>query len=520
MDADDIALLDVLDREITLVGIEVSLYSLAINGYAISRLLGIAILVKIARHHLVANPSWNTNQEIGILHTTLLHSNLDIAIPRILGSLLQNYILAIHLDGRCIAGKEIHVDIVILHAIEIARNRRDEAAQITWAAGTSKPRLAGSVVICIEGILAIARQWVRIEETTTIHTHTRNDTIIQTTLQTVDILALAVKQEHALKEINHRDGCTGLVVGCHVWQLIVITKCLTCMAGTYSTCKIVFLANDVFKNAVDHLHIGRILGQGSHIGDTGIHISSTNSMTYRLFLLQDRSLALRIWVADMSLATIIEQILSLIQILLLAGQGIETSQRHLCNLMSRNNGSLSNLRTYFPYHTIGIALGDVQELGATCSLIVSTGCIYHVTEIVKLVAQILILDPTLISRPSVWMLWVDSTSGIEIAIWLLCRTYHIEHAVDISLQLLVRISLEDIAGSFDGLVNIGIIEREAHELAHIPLFGLQARMVRMLQSIGSHLEILVTVLALTLAESQWHSYLTGSLQAGTPEGVL
>ena len=292
------------------------------------------------------------------------------------------------------------------------------------------------------------------------------------------------------------------------------------MAGTYSTCKIVFLANDVFKNAVDHLHIGRILGQGSHIGNTGIHIAGTHRMTYRLLLLQDRSLTLRIWVADMSLATIIEQILSLIQILLLTGQGIETSQSHLCNLMTRNDGSLSWLRTYFLYHAISIALGDVQELGATRSLIVSTGCIYHVTEVVKLVARLLVLDPTLISRPSVWMLWVDGTGGIEIAIWLLCRTYHIEHAVDISLQLLVRISLEDVAGTFDGLIHIGIIEREAHKLAHIPLLGIQARVVRMLQGIGSHLEVLVTVLALTLAESQWHGYLSGSLQSGTPEGVL
>ena len=292
------------------------------------------------------------------------------------------------------------------------------------------------------------------------------------------------------------------------------------MAGTYTTCKIVFLANDVLENTVNHLHIGRILGQGSHIGNTGIHISGTNCMTNSLFLLQDRSLALRIWVADMSLATIIEQILSLIQILLLAGQGIETSQSHLGNLMTRNDGSLSCLRTYFPYHTIGIALGDVQELGATCSLIVSTGCIYHVTEVVKLVAQILILHPTLISRPSVWMFRVDGTGCIEITIRLLCSTHHIEHAVDVSLQLLVRISLENVAGTFDGLIHIGIIEREAHELAHIPLLGLQARVVRMLQGIGSHLEVLVTVLAFALAESQWHGYLSGSLQSGTPESIL
>ena len=39
MDADYIALLDVIDREITLVGIEISLHSLAVYGYCVSRLL-------------------------------------------------------------------------------------------------------------------------------------------------------------------------------------------------------------------------------------------------------------------------------------------------------------------------------------------------------------------------------------------------------------------------------------------------------------------------------------------------
>ena len=178
MDADDIALLDVLDREITLVGIEVSLYSLAVYGYGVCWLLCIAILVKVARYYLVANPSRNTDQEVGILHTALLHSNLDVAVPRILGSLLQNHILAIHLDGRCITGKEVYIDVVILHTIEITWNRRDEAAQVTRAAGTAEPWLAGGVAISIEGILAVARQWVRIEESAAIHAHTRDDTII------------------------------------------------------------------------------------------------------------------------------------------------------------------------------------------------------------------------------------------------------------------------------------------------------------------------------------------------------
>ena len=51
-----------------------------------------------------ADPSRNTDQEVGILYAALLHSNLDITVPRILGSLLQNHILTFYLDGRCIAG--------------------------------------------------------------------------------------------------------------------------------------------------------------------------------------------------------------------------------------------------------------------------------------------------------------------------------------------------------------------------------------------------------------------------------
>ena len=37
------------------------------------------------------------DQEVGILYTALLHSNFDIAVPRILSSFLQNHILTIYL---------------------------------------------------------------------------------------------------------------------------------------------------------------------------------------------------------------------------------------------------------------------------------------------------------------------------------------------------------------------------------------------------------------------------------------
>ena len=222
----------------------------------------------------------------------------------------------------------------------------------------------------------------------------------------------------------------------------------------------------------------------------------------------------------MCLATIVEQILSLIEIFLLTRQGVKTSQSHLGNLMTWHHGSLSCLWPHLLDYTISITLGDVEELGATRSLIMSASRIHHVTEVVELMAQHLFLLPSLVTTPSMRMLWVDGTSCIEIAIRLLCRSDHVEHTVDISLQLFVGIGLEDIASTFDGLIDIGIIEGESHKLAHVPGRGIQSLMTRMLQGIGSHLEILVTVLALTFAESQRNRHFLCGLQTSTPKGVL
>ena len=67
---------------------------------------------------------------------------------------------------------------------------------------------------------------------------------------------------------------------------------------------------------------------------------------------------------------------------------------------------------------------------------------------------------------------IDGTRRVKVAIRLLGSRHNVEDAVDISLQLLVWISLQHVAGPFDGLVNVSIIERETHELAHIPFVRL------------------------------------------------
>ena len=135
--------------------------------------------------------------------------------------------------------------------------------------------------------------------------------------------------------------------------------------------------------------------------------------------------------------------------------------------MSRYHASLSWVRTYLLNHAVGIADGDVEELAATCSLPVSHGTFYHVTEVVELVAQILFLAPALVASPEMRMLRILCTGGIEVSVRFLSLTDDVEHAVDISLQLIVWIGLEHIAGALDSLVRVGIVEAIRHQLTHV-----------------------------------------------------
>ena len=158
------------------------------------------------------------------------------------------------------------------------------------------------------------------------------------------------------------------------------------------------------------------------------------------------------------LATIVQQKFGLIKVFFLTGEDIQTGQSHLGNLMTRHYTSLSWFWTHLPDNAVGITFGNVEELRTACSLIVGAGGIHHVSEVVEFVARMLLCCPASVGSPSVRMLRVDGTGGIEITVRFLGGTHHIEHGVDISLQFGIGISLEYIRGTFDGLIDIGVIE--------------------------------------------------------------
>ena len=99
--------------------------------------------------------------------------------------------------------------------------------------------------------------------------------------------------------------------------------------------------------------------------------------------------------------------------------------------MARHHTSLSWVGTNLSHHAVGIALGDVEEFCGACSLIVGTGGIYHVTEVIELMTCMLLRCPTLIGSPAVGMLRVNGAGGIEIAVGLLSSCHNIKYRVDI-----------------------------------------------------------------------------------------
>ena len=177
MDAHHVAFLPVaIDDEIAVL--QFSVHLLAIDAHFVGAEDIVVIGIEVAGHYLVLYPPRNTDEHVEGLGLVLQHLDGDIAVPGVVGGLLQGHVLAVHLDGGRIGSKEVHVEIVVLDTIDIAWHRGDEATEVRGTTGTAEPRLARHRVVGIETVMAVARQGVGIEELTSVDAHATDDTII------------------------------------------------------------------------------------------------------------------------------------------------------------------------------------------------------------------------------------------------------------------------------------------------------------------------------------------------------
>ena len=274
-------------------------------------------------------------------------------------------------------------------------------------------------------MLAHRLQRIGIEESVALERHPTDKSVIKCALQNIVVLRISMEQEQSVVNIHITDGGTRLTVGTHIWQFIILAKSLAIRGGADTTGDIEFLCDDVVPDSIDGLDIVLVASKCSHISHTGIHISSTDGMTYGLILLNNGLMSLRVVVHNCGLATIVEEELGLVEVFLIASNQIEFGKSHLCYLMTGHYTRLTRIRTNLLAYDIGIADSDIEELSASCSLIMGDGSLYHVTEVIEFMAQVFLLTPAFVASPLMWLLRILGAGSVEISVRLLSGSYYI-----------------------------------------------------------------------------------------------
>ena len=126
--------------EITVL--QFTLYRFSIYFHCIAQTLSIQISVQVTGNYLITHPSRNTDFHCKLSGIVFVDTDSDITVPRIMSGLLQRNSLTLYLQVRSIGHKQIHIHVLVLHRINISRQRGDKTTDIGRAAGTTEPRLA------------------------------------------------------------------------------------------------------------------------------------------------------------------------------------------------------------------------------------------------------------------------------------------------------------------------------------------------------------------------------------------
>ena len=96
------------------------LYGLAIDSDGVAEALVVGIAVEIRRNHLSLDPSGDTQFQGERASDGAVNRESDGTIPWIVGLLGEGQPLALHLQSSRVADKEVYIDILVLHSIDIA----------------------------------------------------------------------------------------------------------------------------------------------------------------------------------------------------------------------------------------------------------------------------------------------------------------------------------------------------------------------------------------------------------------
>ena len=93
--------------------------------------------------------------------------------------------------------------------------------------------------------------------------------------------------------------------------------------------------------------------------------------------------------------------------------------------------------------------------------VVGDGGLEQVAEVVELVAVVAFEHPALGAGPAVRLLRVDRPRRVDVAVGLLRGGDLRDQAVDVGVELRIRVDVERVGRALDDLVDVGVVERIA-----------------------------------------------------------
>ena len=357
-------------------------------------------------------------------------------------------------------GKQVDVQAVSARGIDITRQGRQEAGYIGRAAGDLEP---GTPLILAGGF-----ERVLVEEPVSAQGDTREEPVVDDSLQDVDVLGVSVELEKTLVPECVADRSAGLGVGMGIGKLIVGPEGFVLSGRADPSRDVKLLPRDIVPKPVDGCRVFRPSAQRRDIGHPGIHIGGPDRMPDRLRLLEhgpvileillgvvdDKRRVGRIGLSPMIVPALVQEEPGQVEILPVAGDSVKLAEPDLDLLVSGKGAPLP--RPEGANEQVGIFEGNVEEAALAGRDMVGDGRLIHVADVIELVADPQV-RPALRSRARCRVLGVDGARREHVPVRFLGLADDGDEFIQLLPEFLVGIGAKRIGGCLHRLEDVAVV---------------------------------------------------------------
>ena len=159
--------------------------------------------------------------------------------------LLDANFAAGQLDVGRAGDEQIHEQLIVARAVGVAGHGRNQPANVGRAARAGEPLAAG--------VVAAGGERIRVEKLLALQRHAGQHVVVERSLQHVDVLGVAVQQEHAVGPEAEGDAGARFAVGRDVRQLVVLAERLALAGRADAAREVQLFADDVVPQPVDRV---------------------------------------------------------------------------------------------------------------------------------------------------------------------------------------------------------------------------------------------------------------------------